>query len=68
MESQTLCKESGKFNELNLIIDDDFCIIMKISKRTSYEWRKSGLKYIKSKKIIYYKKEDIENFLSDLKK
>jgi hypothetical protein len=65
MESLKLVKKSAKtVLEEKYIVNEDFMLIMKISKRTAQTWRDIRLiSYIQIQKKIYYLLEDVEALL-----
>ena len=47
------------------ITEKELCEWLKIERMTAYRWRKEGLPYIGSRKIIRYNKEEVEKWLKE---
>jgi excisionase family DNA binding protein len=69
IESTRSTAVPDSMNELTqldgLLITEDVCRILKVNKRTVQNYRNDGkIKFTKTGRIIYYRREDIEDYLS----
>lgn len=58
-----IVKQKERENLAARLDNSDVLREYKISRATAYTWRASGLAYTKIGSKLYYKREDIENFL-----
>jgi excisionase family DNA binding protein len=69
VKSKVTASADPKIPDNDFLITEDVCRLLRVHKRTVVNYRKAGkLRFIKTGRIIYYKREDVDTYINQHKR